>query len=113
MNETAKMTAQIVMRRADGHSILDLGPVTAEAANRTMGDLPPDRVADIQKRLSGLGLTVLSGNANTLSVSGPSTLFQSLFGLEGTSEKGATKIPGELAPYVADVFLPPKPELFP
>lgn len=116
MGDTMRITAQVVMRREDGGSILDLGPVTAESADRTAGDLPADRIAEIRRRLEAEGLTVDSGNANTLSVSGPEAVFARLFGLD-TAAKGAeaataARIPADLAPFVAAVFVPPPPEPF-
>jgi hypothetical protein len=113
MNDGSQITAQLIMRRADGHSILDLGPMTAAAPNLQAGDLPPDRIAEIYQLLEKAGLSVVSGNANTLSVAGPPTLFRTLFGLEPDNARSASRIPDNLAPYIADITVPPPPEFFP
>ena len=120
MNGDVTVTAQLVMKRADGKSIFDLtGPVTADSAQRTAGDLPEDRVELIRGRLGQLGFTVAAGNLNTLSVSGPQALFGEVFGLDAAAALGkgaeahAARIRADLAPYVADVFVAPPPEFFP
>lgn len=120
MNDSNLVTAQLVMRRADGTSILDLkGPLTALSPERTAGDLPEDRVRDIRKRLEGLGFTIAAGSLNTLSVSGPPALFLDVFGLDAATatargtEAHATRIGEDLEPFVADVFVAPPPEFFP
>jgi hypothetical protein len=120
MNGEVTVTAQLVMKRADGRSILDLkGPVAAASPGRTAGDLPEERVALIRERLEALGFTVAAGNLNTLSVGGPQALFGHVFGLDaGTAlargtEAHATRIRADLEPYVADVFVAPPPEFFP
>ncbi len=120
MGEASTITAQLVMRREDGRSILDLeGPVTAASRQRMAGDLPEARVAEIRARLEAAGFTVEGGNANTLSVSGPARLFAEVFGLD-PGAAGAAGVPAhaariraDLEPYVADVFVPPPPEFFP
>ena len=118
MNKTARMTAQLVMRRADGSSILEPGPVAAESAARTEVDLPANRIAQIRRLLETEGLTVESGNANTLSVSGPAAVFDELSGLdaatpaaEATEAAMAPRIRADLVPFVAAAFVPP-PEPF-
>ena len=113
MNDGSQIVAQLIMRRADGHSILDLGPMTADSTRLQAGDLTPDRVAEIHRRLEEEGLTVLSGNANTLSVSGPPDLFKELFGLDPAKPLTAEHIRDDLAPYVADISVVPPPEFFP
>ena len=120
MNGEVMVTAQLVMKRADGRSILDLtGPLTAASPERTAGDLPEDRVTLVRERLVGLGFTVAAGNLNTLSVVGPQALFGEVFGLDAATalaqgaEAHATRIRADLAPYVADVFVAPPPEFFP
>ena len=117
MSQATRITAQLIMRRKDGRSILDLkGPVTAASPNRTAGDLPEDRIAEVRKRLEAAGFAVEGGNANTLSISGPRALFTEVFGLASDASgmaAQATRIREDLAPYVADVFVPPPPELFP
>ena len=120
MNDTPRPVAQLVMKRADGHSILDRSePATAGSASLGAGDLPDDRVDHIRRMLSDAGLTVEGGNNNTLSVSGPPEVFIDLFGMDpesagraGTAAH-ATKLPPDLEPFVADVFVPPGPTLFP
>jgi hypothetical protein len=109
----AAMIAQVVMRGADGRSILDIeGPLTAAAPDRTAGDLPEARVEEIRGRLEALGFAVEAGDAAALSVTGPAALFAELFGLEpGMTE--APRIPEDLAPFLAAVMVPPPPEFFP
>ncbi|SPH23634.1 hypothetical protein DEA8626_02700 [Defluviimonas aquaemixtae] len=120
MNEETPITAQLVMKREDGRSILDLkGPVTAASDNLTAGDLAEDRVAEIRKRLSELGFTIEAGNLNTLSVTAPQSHFTDVFGLDAAravaqgTEAHAARIRPDLEPYVADVFVAPPPEFFP
>lgn len=113
MNDHSQITAQLVMRRSDGRSILDLGPITAESDDLRSGDLTPDRIAEIHQRLKGAGLTVLSGNSNTLSVTGPSEVFVTLFGIDPADSHQTPHIRADLAPYIADISIPPPPEFFP
>ncbi|MFN6979573.1 MAG: hypothetical protein ACK4OP_15695 [Gemmobacter sp.] len=119
MTDVPAITALVVMRRADGRSILDIeGPVTATSANRTAGDLPPDRIAEVRRRLTEAGFAVAGGNDNTLSITGPAALFAETFGLDpaAATDAGrpahATRIRPDLEPYVADVFVPPRPTFF-
>lgn len=110
-------TAQLVMRSADGRSIFDApGPLTAQTVHDF--DLPEQRIAEIRTRIEALGFSIPAGNANTLSISGPRALFAEVFGMEVGAERGnigvhATRIPEELTDEIADVFVPPAPELFP
>lgn len=112
-------TAQLIMKRSDGRSILDLqGPITATSPERTAGDLPPERIEMIRRLLNEAGFTVLSSNSNTLSIKGSSKAFLEVFGLD-TSAKASDaprrglRIRDDLRPFVADVFIPPAPKLFP
>lgn len=118
-NTDQLFTAQLIMRRADGLSILDLpSPVRADSSALTAGDLPQERVALICNLLERHGFQVTSANANTLSITGTSKSFIATFGLNPQSSSGlqaqpAISIPDFLRPYVADVFIPPSPQFFP
>ena len=118
MTDTGEqISAQLVLKRADGTSILDAGePVTAAVIARFM--VPGDRIDFVRGKLENVGFNLPEGNATTLSVVGPRALFAEVFGLEvGTNESGvaahATRIPDELSDHVADVFVTPAPEFFP
>jgi hypothetical protein len=119
MGESKTLNAELVMRREDGRSILDLeGPVTAGSEQREAGDLPPERIAEIRKRLEQAGFTVEGGNANTLSISGAPALFAEVFGLDpaapgATDGAHATRIRRDLEPFVAECFVTAPPDFFP
>lgn len=119
MPAESTFTAQLIMKRADGRSILDLrGPITATSPERTAGDLPPERIEVIRRLLQEAGFTVVSSNPNTLSITGSSKAFLDIFGLDTTAQgqdtpKRGSKIRDDLRPFVADVFIPPAPEYFP
>ena len=107
---------QVVLMSDEGKSILDAeGPVTAETVSAFgVGD---ERIAVVRAELEKLGLSVLQGDRTTLSVGGPSSLVEEVFGLDTSSSDAAlpahaAKIPETLSGYVADVFAAPKPELF-
>lgn len=109
-------TAQLVMRREDGGSVLSGGPVTAGSLGSV--ELPQARVDEIARRVEALGFGVEAGDRTTLAISGPRERFASVFGLEvappaGVSAAHATRIPDELEPFVADVIVPPAPTTFP
>lgn len=118
MTDTGEpFSAQLVLKREDGTSILDSGePVTAAVIAQFM--VPEDRIVFVRGELEKIGFNIPEGNATTLSVVGPRELFVEVFGLEvGIAESGvaahATRIPDELSDHVADVFVTPAPELFP
>ncbi|WP_341368297.1 hypothetical protein [Yoonia sp. BS5-3] len=117
MNDKSDSVAQLVMKRPDGRSILDLGSGRAATANQ--GDVTDLRAAEISTRLEQLGFTVQSGNLNTLSISGENRLFEDVFGLSPNAAMSvgtpahSTKIPAELDEFVADVFVTPAPNFFP
>lgn len=112
-------TAQLIMKRTDGTSILDIpSPVLAASPSRTSGDLPQERIAVIRKLLEQAGFTIHSANPNTLSISGTTKEFIHAFGLDPSSAsvptgREALQIRADLKPYVADVFIPPPPKYFP
>ena len=112
-----RFSAQLVLKAEDGTSILDAkGAMTADrVAEFKVRD---DRVAFVRAHLQKLGFDVPQGDAMTLSIVGPRTLFAKVFGLEvDVQQTGvgahATHIPEVLSDYVADVFVTPKPELLP
>ncbi|WP_424928239.1 hypothetical protein [Amaricoccus tamworthensis] len=103
------INAQLVMIRDDGSSILEDGP--------SLKDTSPERRTAISARLESLGFQVVTGDGNTLSISGSADRFAEVFGLDAKLlhhglAASASKIPEQLEPYVADVFVPPTPELF-
>jgi hypothetical protein len=58
---------------------------------------------------------VTPGTPGTLSVTAPPAVFARVFGLtalEGT-EVPKARVPADLAPFVADVFVTPPPTFFP
>ena len=117
MNDTPNSIAQLVMKRPDGRSILDLESVTAATAD--LGNVTTDRAAQISNRLENLGFQVQSGNLNTLSIAGENKLFEDVFGISPTAAMVArtpahsTRIPEDLTDFVADVFVTPPPDFFP
>lgn len=121
MNGDAPATAQLIMKREDGTSLLDLTEERLTAASPALAkaDVSDARAADIRKRLEALGFTVAAGNLNTLSLTGPPELFAEQFGFdphaaqEANVAAHAKSIPPELQDFVADVFVTPGPEFFP
>lgn len=117
MNDTPSITAQLVMKRPDGRSILDVDAGTA--ATTDLGNVTDDRAAAISSRLEELGFEVQSGNLNTLSISGKDALFEETFGISPFAAMAvgapahSTKIPAELNDFIADVFVTPPPDFFP
>lgn len=116
MTEPPLVSAQVVMRRADGRSLLDIeGPITATSPDRTAGDLDPARIERITARLTEAGFTVAAGTPGTLSVTAPPAVFARVFGLSGPTGTAVQKarVPADLEPFVADVFVTPPPTFFP
>jgi hypothetical protein len=113
MADAPLVSAQVVLRHADGRSLLDAtGPITAESPARTAAALPPDRIAEIAERLKAAGFDVGAGTGATLSVTAPPATFRQVFGMD-TAPGAAAHVPRELAPFVADVLIAPPPTLFP
>lgn len=120
MNGTMPATAQLIMKRADGTSILDLQgeQVTAASPSLTKGDVGEARAAEIHSKLQRLGFSIEAGNLNTLSISGPAELFVEHFGFDPQAAQSAgvpahaNKVTPDLESYVADVFVAPGPEMF-
>lgn len=111
------VVVQLVMKREDGRSVLDLPPAD-ECDDPSAFDVTEARAAEIRARLERLGMKVVSGNLNTLSVEASARLLADHFGLaaeaaEAGTAAHATRIAPELAPFVADVFITPGPEFFP
>ena len=117
MAEPEKVVAQLVMKRSDGQSILNVDASTAASAGA--GDVPEDRAEMIRGQLEQMGFDVQAGNLNTLSIAANDKLFEDTFGISPSSalhagaEAHATKTPSELEEFVADVFVTPPPEFFP
>ncbi len=120
MNGAMPVIAQLVMKRADGTSILDLQgeQVTASSPSLTKGNVSEARAAEIHAMLRKLGFSVESGNLNTLSISGRAELFVEHFGFDPQAAQSAgvpahaNKVSPELEDHVADVFVMPGPEMF-
>ena len=74
---------------------------------------------EIRGLLADRGITVMGGNSNTLSIAATPDVFETLFGMDpaAAADSGtaahATRLPPELEPFVADVFVPPGPTFFP
>ncbi len=117
MEDKPDPVVQLVMKRADGRSVLDSGAGSAQTAGQ--GDVDDARATLIRSRLQELGFKVAAGNLNTLSIMGPDELFKETFGLDPSSALAAnvpahaTNIPEALDEFVADVFVTPAPDLFP
>lgn len=110
-------SAQLVLKADDGSSILTAeGPLTADRVAQFA--VPQERIAFVRGELERRGFEVPQGDATTLSVVGTRARFEEVFGLEVDAvamgvAAHATKIPEPLSDHVADVFVTPKPELFP
>ncbi|WP_051645118.1 hypothetical protein [Labrenzia sp. DG1229] len=108
--------AQVVLKRADGTSILD----AQEALTASVIDKyrVPQEVRDTaRKALEGLGFRVTGGDGTTISIEGSRTKFVETFGIEAGAEAvgvaaHATRIPDKVSDYVADVIVPPAPSFF-
>ena len=120
MNGNASVVAQLIMKRADGTSILDLKdqPVTATSPDLNSADVSQARAEEISALLTNLGFTIEAGNLNTLSISGSADLFVEHFGLDPEAAQSAgvpahaNRISPDLESFVADVFVAPAPEMF-
>lgn len=113
MNGTNQTVVQVVMKNNDGSSIL-----TQEALRAGAGDVSAGRAEEIRAKLVALGLNVVEGNLNTLSVTGTAAQLEEIFGLTKEAaaigvEAHAARISNDLEPFVADVFIPQPPEFFP
>ncbi|MET1411235.1 hypothetical protein ABVF61_03150 [Roseibium sp. HPY-6] len=108
--------AQVVLKRADGTSILDVQEsVTASVLDKYR--VPEDTVAAAAKALEALGFRIAGNDGTTLSIEGSRQTFIDVFGLEVGAEAAgvaahATQVPDEIKPYVADVIVPPGPTFF-
>lgn len=119
-----RITAEVVLRKADGTSILDAdGPITAVTINQYR--VEKEVIDDATQQLNQLGLTVVQTGATSVSVETDQTTFETLFGtklnVETDVDTNAThytttapvKIPPSLQEWVADVILPEPPQFFP
>ncbi len=112
------IVAQVVLKRADGVSILDAKtPLTAATISNY--SVEHGRIEESKKKLEKLGFTISSQDQFTLSITGSADLFSIVFGIEKSqisssiSDIHAATIPSELRDYIADVFIPKPPEFFP
>lgn len=105
------MNAQAVIKRADGGSILSTdGPVTARTLKEVA--VEPDRMDQARRRLEAQGFTVQTGDATSLSIEGPVTQFQAVFGVGPDDVEAEATVPDDLDDIVAGVIVPQAPELF-
>ena len=111
------VVAQVVLKRADGKSILDAkGPLTSD--NIGAFSVENERIREARKRLEKLGFSISSQNQTTLSITGPAKRFTEVFGIEENMISGpssdihAVVIPPDLREFIADVFIPKPPEFF-
>jgi hypothetical protein len=110
------IVAQVVLKRADGMSILDAKtPLTSK--NIRKYSVEHNRIEESKKRLEELGFAISSQDHVTLSIMGSAKLFTEVFGIEdpiasSTSDIHATIIPPGLRNFIADVFIPKPPEFF-
>lgn len=128
---TEEVTAQAILRYADGSSILDAKEgITAE--NIEKHKVGKEVIEEASKKLEELGFMVLQVGPVGLTISGDKALFESAFQttlearsteIMGTKVSGAEapyyeatepiKIPEEISSLIADVVLPTPPEFFP
>lgn len=126
-----QVTAQVILRSADGSSILDAKEaITAE--NIAKYQVGKEVIDEASKKLEGLGFEVVQAGPVGLTISGDKVLFESVFqttleargteimgtkvsGVEASYYKATEpiKVPEDLASLIADVALPTPPELFP
>lgn len=128
---TDQVMAQVILRAADGSSILDSQePITAEnIAKYQVGQVV---IEEVSQKLEKLGFEVLQASPTGLTISGDKALFEKVFqtnlearGAEVMSSKieGAEiayyeatkpfKIPADLSSLIADVTLSTPPQFFP
>ena len=125
------VVAQVVLRAADGSSILESDePMTAELVERYK--INDDRLRVAREKLSGHGFDVMAAGPFSLSIRGDKRKFEEVFGTRlqerqiEPAQPGATddlktffepqapvEVPADLAPFVATVTFPTPPELFP
>jgi hypothetical protein len=128
---TEKVTIEVIVRSADGSSILDAKEaITAE--NIAKYRVGKEVIEAASKKLEALGFTVVQAGPVSLTISGDRALFENVFQttlevrskeMMGTKITGAEasyyeatapiKVPKGLSPWVADVVLPTPPEFFP
>jgi len=128
---TEKVTAEVILRSADGSSILDVKEaITAE--NIAKYQVGKEVIEEASKKLEELGFEVQQAGPVSLTISGDKAQFESRFQttLEARSREimptkisGAEasyyeatepiKIPEDLSSLIADVVLPTPPQFFP
>lgn len=128
---TEKVIAEVILRSADGSSILDAEEgITAKNIEKYR--VGKEVIEEATKKLEGLGFEVVQTGPVGFTISGDKALFESMF--QTTLEARSTeimptkiagvqasyyeatapiKIPEELSSLVADVALPTPPEFFP
>ncbi|MCI5208985.1 MAG: hypothetical protein D3910_09350 [Candidatus Electrothrix sp. ATG2] len=113
------ISAQVVLKRADGSSILD--STTPPLTSNNIGEffVEPDRIKKAQIRLKRFGFSVGSHNKVSLSITGSIELFTRVFGIDedmissnSSDYIHATVIPYELKNLIADVYVPRPPIFF-
>lgn len=128
---TEQVTAQVILRSADGSSILDKKEeITADdVARYRVGE---EIIEQASRKVEELGFKVLQAGPASLTISGDRALFEGVFKttleaqtteIMGTKVEGAEasyheaiepiKVPEDLSSLIADVVLPTPPEFFP
>ncbi len=129
-NVTEDVTAEVILRAADGSSILDVDEgITAE--NISKYRVGTEVIEQATRTLEELGFDVLEVGPVSLTISGEKTLFESVFQTKlkpysrddsGTKVSGTEtsyyeitepiRVPDQLSSLVADVALPTPPQYF-
>lgn len=108
----APLVALVILCRGDGTSVYDsVSPETSRVFA-----IEPERRKALVEALATLGLSVLTGDGGTLSISGPPDTMRKLFDFaagEGSEPQHAQRIPPEIRPFAVDVLIPPPPTFFP
>lgn len=128
---TDKVTAQIILRSADGSSILESKEaITAE--NIAKYRAGKEAIEEVSQKLDRLGFKVVQVGPTGLTISGDKSRFEEVFQTTlqarkrevlGSKIRGAeasyyeatvpVKVPPDLSSLVVDVVLPTPPEFFP
>jgi len=128
---TENVIAEVILRSADGSSILDAGEgITAENIEKYR--VGREVIDQASEALEGLGFEVVQAGPVSLTISGNKEVFERVFqtALEArgaemmpTKVSGGTasyyeatepiKIPEQISPLVADVVLPTPPQFHP
>ena len=121
-----KVTAQAILRRRNGSSILEATePITSENVAKYKVD--EGITQEASAKLSAYGFEIGEAGPYSLSITGEKQLFERVFRTRLTAKKSAEpgiqatfyeveepiKVPDELSALIADVALTRPPELFP